>query len=197
MSRLNTAVQNLTRTVTDAAGKVQHAAGQVTVGLEHGVEKVAKKTEEVAKRVNRTVNPLSSHFQQTREGAASSRSSHGGGSVVHDPSSRGGLSSTASSDAVDGMSSKEAKKLLERINDELKKEIQMLDKEKIEYEGDLSRDHAYFHSPPSRLNCQLPLKRADVLRTLKEKRDEQLSAYRQEEEEIAKNQSAGATQIML
>ena len=197
MSRLNTAVQNLTRTVTDAAGKVQHAAGQVTVGLEHGVEKVAKKTEEVAKRVNRTVNPLSSHFQQTHEGAASGRSSHGGGSVVHDPSSRGGLSSTASFDAVDGMSSTEAKKLLERINHELENEIRELEKEKVEHEGDLNRAHAYFHSPPNRLNYQLPLKRADVLRRLKEKRDEQLGAYRREEEEIAKNQSAGATQIML
>jgi len=123
MSRLIGGLQSLTSKVTDTATRA-------AAGLGDGVAKVANKTEEAAKRVNRTVNPLSSHFQQPRDGGSSG--SHAAGSEVNESAGRGEGSFVV---AGDGMSIKEAKVLAESIKDAVTGEIEALHEEKREHLG--------------------------------------------------------------
>jgi len=123
MSRLIGGLQSLT-------SKVGESATRAAEGLGDGVAKVANKTEEVAKRVNRTVNPLSSHFQQPRDGA-STTSSHAAGSEESAVRREGSFVV-----AGDGMSIKEAKTLAESIKDAVTGEIEALLEEKRQHLGD-------------------------------------------------------------
>jgi hypothetical protein len=125
MSRLIGGLQSLTSKVSDTATRAAE-------GLGDGVAKVANKTEEVAKRVNRTVNPLSSHFQQPRDGASTS-SSHAASSEESEAAVRREGSFVV---AGDGMSIKEAKTLAESIKDAVTGEIEALLEEKRQHLGE-------------------------------------------------------------
>eukprot|EP00961_Rhodomonas_salina_P011739 157745-Rhodomonas_salina.1 len=57
--------------------KVQEKAKEVTDGVGDGLQRVANKTEDLTKRVNRTVNPFSSHF-----GSGSNQSSPAAGGLL-------------------------------------------------------------------------------------------------------------------
>ena len=57
--------------MSELLGALGGLVNKVATKTEDGLQRFAHKTEDVAKRVNRTVNPLSSHFRESSDARSS------------------------------------------------------------------------------------------------------------------------------
>mmetsp|Transcript_12883 Transcript_12883/g.30672 ORF Transcript_12883/g.30672 Transcript_12883/m.30672 type:complete len:179 (-) Transcript_12883:60-596(-) len=148
--------------------KVQEKAKEVTDGVGDGLQRVANKTEDLTKRVNRTVNPFSSHFgsgsNQSSPAAGSSERYRSNSEDVTTPSrSDSGLApELARRSSKEEVSSKAVTIFAESVRDAVHQEIQSLEREKEEHLA--------------------------VLKQLEALQAEQETAYREAEERMAQRE---------